>query len=69
MLFDQICRDKTWTDVVTRHAMDQYVATIPADRFLGEFDSGAKVLTNVLCSDIFHWHLKILILFGKHGSQ
>ena len=69
MLLDQVSCSEAWSDIVSRHAVDQYIGAIAADHRLDEFDRRVEVLANILRGDVFDFHDVILVRFGEHGRQ
>ena len=69
VLLDQVSCCEAWGDIVSRHAVDQYIGAIAADHRLDEFDCRVKVLANILRGDVFDFHDVILVRFGEHGRQ
>ena len=69
VLLDQVSCCEAWGDIVSRHAVDQYIGGISANNRLDKFYRRVKVFANILRGDVFDWHDPILVRFGEHGRQ
>ena len=69
VLLDQVSCCEAWGDIVSRHAVDQYIGGIPANNRLDKFYSRVEVLADILCGDVFDRHDLVLVRLGEHGRQ
>ena len=69
VLLDQVSCCEAWGDVVSRHAVDQYIGGIPANNRLDKFHRRVEVLADILRGDVFDRHNLILVRLGEHGRQ